>query len=376
MNRPQAPLSAEERLDWLRLVRSENVGPITFFQLLARFGSAGEALAALPDLARRGGRTRAIKICPKAEAEREFEAHERLGARLIAWSEAEYPEALAAIEDAPPLLSVLGHAQLLTRRMVAMVGARNASANGRRIARTLAADLGRHDLVIASGLARGIDAAAHAGALEAGTVAVMAGGLDVVYPHENASLYDEIVERGAVISEQPLGTTPQARHFPHRNRMISGLVLAVVVVEATMRSGSLITARLGAEQGREVMAVPGSPLDPRARGSNHLIRQGATLVQRVDDVIEALSGVLRPRISEPRERLIAPAPEPVRPSDSELEQARTDIVEKLGAAPTTVDEIIRQCHFSPAVVSTILLELELAGRLERHPGNQVSLIYA
>ncbi len=374
MNRPQAPLSTEERLDWLRLVRSENVGPITFFQLLARFGSAGEALAALPDLARRGGRMRPIKICPKAEAEREFEAHERLGARLIAWSEAEYPEALAAIEDAPPLLGVLGHAQLLTRRMIAMVGARNASANGRRIARTLAADLGRHDLVIASGLARGIDAAAHAGALEAGTVAVMAGGLDVVYPRENASLYDEIVERGAVISEQPLGTTPQARHFPHRNRMISGLVLAVVVVEATMRSGSLITARLGAEQGREVMAVPGSPLDPRAHGTNHLIRQGATLVQRVDDVIEALSGVLRPRISEPRERLTAP--EPVRPSGSELEQARTDIVEKLGAAPTTVDEIIRQCHFSPAVVSTILLELELAGRLERHPGNQVSLIYA
>ena len=375
MNRDLTPISAEERRDRLRLIRSENVGPITFYQLLSRFGSATEALAALPELAQRGGRTRPIKICPAAAATREIEALGKIGARLIAWGEEDYPEMLAVLEDAPPTLSVRGNGHLLGRRTVAIVGARNASANGRRMAETLAADIGCHGLVVASGMARGIDAMAHAGALESGTVAVMAGGVDVVYPAQNAALYEEIVERGAVISEQPVGLTPKARHFPYRNRLISGLSLGVVVIEATFRSGSLITARFAGDQGREVMAVPGSPLDPRAKGSNQLIRDGAALVQNADDVIEAISGAFRPAVGEGRESAFAPTPTPVQPSDSELSAARADITEKLGADPVTVDEIIRQCQLSPAVVSIVLLEMELAGRLERHPGNQVALRY-
>jgi DNA processing protein len=375
MNREVTPISAEERRDRLRLIRSENVGPITFYQLLSKFGSATEALAALPELARRGGQTRPIKICPASAATREIEALGKIGARLIAWGEEDYPEMLAALDDAPPTLSVRGNGHLLGRRTVAIVGARNASANGRRMAEILAADTGRHEIVIASGMARGIDAMAHAGALESGTVAVMAGGVDVVYPAQNAALYEEIVERGAVISEHPPGLTPKARHFPYRNRLISGLSLGVVVIEATFKSGSLITARFAGDQGREVMAVPGSPLDPRAKGSNQLIRDGATLVQTANDVIEAISGAFPPGASEDRESAFAPASTPVQPSDSELSAARADIAEKLGPDPVTVDEIIRQCQLSPAVVSTVLLEMELAGRLERHPGNQVALRY-
>ena len=375
MNRQVTPISAEERRDRLRLIRSENVGPVTYFQLLSRFGSATEALAALPELARRGGRTRPITICPAAAATREIEALGKIGARLIAWGEEDYPEMLAVLDDAPPTLSVRGNGHLLGRRTVAIVGARNASANGRRMAETLAAGIGCQGIVVASGMARGIDAMAHAGALDSGTVAVMAGGVDVVYPAENAALYEEIVERGAVISEQPVGLTPKARHFPYRNRLISGLSLGVVVIEATFRSGSLITARFAGDQGREVMAVPGSPLDPRAKGSNQLIRDGAALVQTADDVIEAISGAFRPGAGEGRESAFAPASTPVHPSDSELSAARADIAEKLGPDPVTVDEIIRQCQLSPAVVSTVLLEMELAGRLERHPGNQVALHY-
>ena len=375
MSSTVTPISAEERRDRLRLIRSENVGPVTYFQLLSRFGSATEALAALPELARRGGRTRPITICPAAAATREIEALGKIGARLIAWGEEDYPEMLAVLDDAPPTLSVRGNGPLLGRRTVAIVGARNASANGRRMAETLAAGIGCQGIVVASGMARGIDAMAHAGALESGTVAVMAGGVDVVYPAENAALYEEIVERGAVISEQPVGLTPKARHFPYRNRLISGLSLGVVVIEATFKSGSLITARFAGDQGREVMAVPGSPLDPRAKGSNQLIRDGAALVQTADDVIEAISGAFRPGAGEGRESAFAPASTPVHPSDSELSAARADIAEKLGPDPVTVDEIIRQCQLSPAVVSTVLLEMELAGRLERHPGNQVALHY-
>ena len=375
MNRQVTPISAEERRDRLRLIRSENVGPVTFFQLLSRFGSATEALAALPELARRGGQTRPIKICPVAAATREIEALGKIGARLIAWGEEDYPEMLAVLDDAPPTLSVRGNGHLLGRRTVAIVGARNASANGRRMAETLAAGIGSHGIVVASGMARGIDAMAHAGALESGTVAVMAGGIDVVYPAENAALYEEIVERGAVISEHPPGLTPKARHFPYRNRLISGLSLGVVVIEATFKSGSLITARFAGDQGREVMAVPGSPLDPRAKGSNQLIRDGAALVQTAEDVLEAISGAFRPGAGEGPESAFAPTPTPVQPSDSELSAARADIAEKLGPDPVTVDEIIRQCQLSPAVVSTVLLEMELAGRLERHPGNQVALHY-
>lgn len=369
---PPRPLSHQERLDWLRLIRSENVGPVTFFQLLERLASAEAALAALPELARRGGRTRPLRICAKAPAEREMDGLARIGARLIAWGEPEYPESLAAIDDPPPLIAVRGHPHLLQRQIVAVVGARNASANGRRIARQMAATLGRADLVIASGLARGIDSAAHEGALATGTVAVMAGGADVVYPAENADLFERILAEGAVMAEEPLGTVPQARHFPRRNRMISGLAQGTLVVEAAPRSGSLITARLALEQGREVFAVPGSPLDPRCRGTNDLIRRGATLTESADDVIEVLQSQLRPPVSERRKPTFAVAPAPA-PSDEELAAARLEVVERLSPTPVTVDEIIRQCQLSPATVLTILLELELASRLDRYPGNQVSL---
>jgi len=377
MDQPRRELSAKDRLDWLRLIRTENVGPVTFRHLLARFGTAGTALEALPELARRGGRARPLKPASKAEAERELAALDRLGARLLALGEADYPPALAAIDDAPPLLAVRGHAHLLQRPTVAMVGARNASINGRRFAQRLAVEVAAAGFLVASGLARGIDSAAHEGALTGGTAAVMAGGIDVVYPPENEDLYARIVEAGVAVSETAPGTQPQARHFPRRNRLISGLALGVVVVEAAPRSGSLITARLAGEQGREVFAVPGSPLDPRAQGCNQLIRGGATLVQSADDIVEGLRAMTTKPLADRQGTLFTPAqpvpaPEPA-PAEA-LENARAVILECLSPTPTAVDELLRECQFSAAVVWTVLLELELAGRVERQPGNRVSLI--
>ena len=370
--RPLA-LSDAERLAWLRLSRSENVGPVTFLQLLNHFGSAEEALRALPDLARRGGRRRSLGVYPRAEAERELEACAALGARLVALGEADYPPALAVLADPPPLIAVRGHGQLLRKHMIAIVGARNSSASGNRFARQLAADLGGEGFVIVSGLARGIDASAHQGALPTGTVAVVAGGVDVVYPSENAELFERVLESGAVIGELPLGTEPVGRHFPRRNRIISGVSLGGVVIEAAARSGSLITARLAGEQGREVFAVPGSPLDPRCRGANHLIRQGAVLTEGAADVLAALEGVLRKPLDERREPGAYEA-EPFAPADdAALDGARETVLEHLGPTPVEVDEIIRQCQLTPPVALTVLLELELAGRLDRHHGNKFSL---
>lgn len=367
------PLTDAERLDWLRLIRSERVGPITFFRLMAHFGTAAAALAGLPQMARRGGgRSREIRICPRETAEREMETAERIGARLIARSEPEYPPLLAHIDDPPPLLYVLGHAGLLGKAAVAVVGARNASAAGKRLARDLAAGLGDGGLLVVSGMARGIDAAAHEGALAAGTAAVMGGGIDVPYPRENEPLYESIRERGVIISEIEPGTAPQARHFPRRNRIISGITRGVVIVEASPRSGSLITARMALEQGREVFAVPGSPLDPRARGANRLIREGAALTESAADVLAVLSERSLP-LPPPRDAGFATEPLPIG-GQSEADSARAAIIESLGPVPVTVDELLRSCQFSPAVASAVLLELELAGRLERHPGNQISLI--
>jgi DNA processing protein len=371
MSPPKRELSRIERLDWLRLIRTENVGPVTFRHLLTRFGSAASALAALPDLAHRGGRAQPLKIHPRSAAERELTELERLNGRLIALIEPDYPGALAALDDAPPVIAVLGQAQVLARPTVAIVGARNASANGRHFAGMLAQEIGNGGYTIASGLARGIDAAAHHAALPTGTVAVVAGGIDVIYPPENESLYRAIAERGAVVAEMPLGTVPQARHFPRRNRLISGLSLGVVIVEAALRSGSLITARFALEQGREVFAVPGSPLDPRSAGANGLIREGATLIENGGDVVAALRAS-KP-LSSGDELRFAPAPGPDL-AEREVAAARPVLLDLLSLEPVAVDELLRACPFSPAAVQTVLLELELAGRLARHPGNRVSLL--
>ncbi|MEI6985608.1 MAG: DNA-processing protein DprA [Rhodospirillaceae bacterium] len=379
------PLSDIERIDWLRLIRTENVGPITFFRLLDQFGTAASALQRLPEFARRGGRSSPLRVPSRAEVEREVDANARLGARLLAACEPEYPEALAAIDDPPPMVSVLGHVHLLRQRAVAVIGARNASLNGRRFTQQMARELAAAELVVVSGMARGIDTSAHEGALagNGATVAVVAGGVDVVYPEENAALHNRIKTEGAIIAECAIGTQPQARHFPRRNRLISGLSLGVVVVEAAIKSGSLITARLAAEQGREVFAVPGSPLDPRCQGTNNLLRQGATLVQSSADVIQGLSDINRALLCEPGGSDLFATTDPRfnngqldngQLDEAELARAREVIIESLGPSPVPIDELVRGCQFSAAIVHTVLLELELAGRAERRPGNQVNLI--
>lgn len=374
MATPQSKqLSAVEKLAWLRLIRSENVGPMSFRQLLARYGSATAALEALPELARRGGRKRPIRICPRNAAESEMARLQDLGVNLVAMVEPEYPPALAAVEDAPPVLSLLGHPHLAARPAVAVVGARNASVNGRRLAELLARDLAAAGHLVVSGMARGIDTAAHKGALADATAAVVAGGIDVVYPAENKDLYDAIKEQGLIIAELPPGTKPKASHFPRRNRIISGIALGTLVVEAAPRSGSLITARFALEQGREVFAVPGSPLDPRARGCNALIRDGALLVERAEDITTALEPLLRRPFSEGREEsyqgeFLASGDE------TEIAAAREIILSLLGPTPVTVDELVRQCQLSPASVTMALLELELAGMIDRQPGNRVVLL--
>jgi len=371
---PAKTLKDADKLDRLRLIRSANVGPITFYKLLERFGTAAASLDALPGLARQGGGKK-TKIATKAEAEKEIQALAAIGGRFVARGEPAYPPLLAHIEDAPPLISVLGHEHLLGKKAIAVVGARNASLNGQRFAEKISSDLGTAGLMVVSGMARGIDAAAHRGALGTGTVAVLGGGIDVIYPKENTGLYASLKEKGAIISEAAPGTQPQARHFPRRNRLISGISRGVVVIEASPRSGSLITARMSLEQGREVFAVPGSAIDPRARGGNNLIRQGAILTESADDVIDVLNQALRAPLKE-RKVIDFKGVSAKPPATEELVKARTGIEKVLSPTPSLVDEIIRNCQLSPPVVSWVLLELELAGRLERHPGNKVSLIEA
>lgn len=366
------PCTDAERLESLRLARTENVGPITFRRLVGRFGSATAALEALPELARRGGRLRPLKVFSADAARRELSRLAELGGRLVVLGEPDYPQALAATADAPPVLSVIGDAALLDRRSVAVVGARNASANGRRLAAEIARELGGSGLVVVSGLARGIDAAAHRAALATGTVAALAGGIDMVYPPENEDLHREIAERGALISELPPGVEPQARHFPRRNRLVSGLALGVVVVEAALRSGSLITARLALEQGREVFAVPGSPLDPRCRGTNNLIREGATLTESAADVLQVLDGMVRVAVA-PEPFALAEAPD-CPAGDDLIAAARAQVQELLGPAPAHVDDIVRETGIPAGLLRMVLLELELAGRLERQAGDRVALL--
>ena len=360
-------LTDTERRDWLRLSRTERIGPVTFHNLIARFGSAGAALDALPDMAKRGG-GKSFVLPDATDAARELEALAKLGGRMIASCEADYPHGLAALDAPPPLISVLGHPHLLKKEMVAIVGARNASALARKFADTLARDLGFAGLVVASGMARGIDAAAHEAALAVGTVAVVAGGVDVIYPPENDKLYERIKNQGVIISEMRLSEAPQARHFPRRNRLISGLSRGVVVVEAAEKSGSLITAQCALEQGREIFAVPGSPLDPRARGANRLIKDGATLTESAEDILAVLLPMLGGDFREPD----APAPPAPQNWDAEADRIRARVEEALSPAPVAIDELIRQLGAPAGAVLTVILELELAGRCTRHPGNRVS----
>lgn len=376
---PRSPkagkLNDRQRLAWLRLIRSENVGPATFRALVNQFGGAEAALDALPALSRRGGRAQSIRVYGKAEAEAELAAAADAGATLVAMGEDGYPPALAHVDAPPPLLYAKGRLELAEGPIVAMVGARNGSAVGQKLTRQLATELGLEGFVIASGLARGIDTAAHTAALERGTIAVLAGGIDIVYPPENAELQRAIGEQGLLLTERSPGFSPRGKDFPRRNRLISGISLGVVVVEAAERSGSLITARLAGEQGREVFAVPGSPLDPRAAGTNNLLKQGACLVTSARDVVEALAPILGRPLEPFGPELAAPdesqAPEPL-PDIVQSERER--VVGALGPSPVDIDEIIRATGLGARKVHIVLLELDLAGRLQRHGQQLVSLV--
>ncbi|ESX98215.1 MULTISPECIES: DNA-processing protein DprA [unclassified Mesorhizobium] len=374
MSKPAAGprLSDRQRLSWLRLIRTQNVGPASFRELINRFGSAEAALEMLPELMISGGAKRIMRIPSVEEAEAELDAASENGARFVGIGEADYPPMLKNMDNPPPLIAVKGEAAVFRLPAVAIVGARNASLAGIKMARMLAADLGRDGYVIVSGLARGIDTAAHQGSLSTGTVGVLAGGLDVPYPPENIGLCDDIAERGgAVISEMPFGWQPRAQDFPRRNRLVAGAALGLVVIEAAQRSGSLISARLAGEMGRLVFAVPGSPLDPRCAGSNGLLKDGATLVTEAADV----SGAIAP-LAGTRTRSIAP---PEKAPDFSAtpppgEDERSGVLEVLGPTPVGVDEIIRHTGLNAAQVSMVLLELDLAGRIERHAGGNVSLV--
>lgn len=369
-------LTDRQRIAWLRLIRSDNVGPATFRDLINHFGSAEAALDALPELSRRGGSTRAIRIATIADAEREIETAHRFGARFVGIGEPDYPAALRQIDAAPPLIAAKGDLGVANLPSVGMVGSRNASISGAKFAAMMAREIGRAGYSIVSGLARGIDAAAHRASLETGTIAAMAGGLDQPYPPENIDLLDQICSgRGLAISEMPFGWEPRARDFPRRNRLIAGVALGVVVIEAAARSGSLITARLAGEFGRLVFAVPGSPLDPRCEGTNGLLKDGATVTTKPQDVLQALAPISEldlfsaseadePGRDDGGERPLAPPP-----NDDE----RLVIIQALGPTPVEIDDIIRHTGLAASSVYLVLLELDIAGRLERHAGGFVSL---
>ena len=363
------PLSPEERRDRLRLVRTDGVGPVAVRDLLGRYGSAARVLEALPDLARRGGRGRPLRIPTPAQAEDEIAAGQALGARLVCPGEPGFPPRLAAVDPPPPAIWARGRVEALSLPAVAVVGARVASAGGQRFARQIAAELGRAGYVVVSGLARGIDGAAHEGALSFATAAVLAGGIDDVYPPEHAELHARIAAAGCLVSESPVGYRAQARDFPRRNRIISGLSLGVVVVEAEMRSGSLITARLAGEQGREVFAVPGSPLDPRAKGTNDLIRQGAILCEGAEDVLRVLDALPR-AVEEPGEPYAAGIDHAA--LDAEADRLRMHVEAMLSPTPVPRDEIVRALKAPAPAVFAALVELSLAGKAELLPGGMVA----
>ncbi len=377
---PGVLLDDEQRLAWLRLSRSENVGPVLFYQLINRYGSATAALEALPELALRGGRKRPPRIYPRERAEADMDAAARAGAQFVARGEFGYPAWLRHIDGPPPLLCVKGRLELAESPMLAMVGSRNASAAGLTLTRQLAAEVGQAGYVIVSGLARGIDTAAHEAALARGTVAVLAGGIDHVYPKENAALMAEIGERGLLLTEMTPGTVPRAEFFPRRNRLVSGMSLGVVVVEAAMRSGSLITARLAAEQGREVMAVPGSPLDPRAAGTLKLLREGATLVTSGRDILEVIAPLAARPLPDARPLRDTPVPEgghaaalPDEEPDGDL---RKRVLSLLGPGETELDDLIREAGAPPGLVIATIMELELAGLVHQPMPGRIARLAA
>ena len=363
------PRSEDDWVSWLRLLRSRRVGPTTFFRLLAEHGNAQAALQALPEVAREAG-VEKYATCPPEVAFAELKAGRLAGAKLVGFGSPDYPAALAELSDAPPFLWVIGDTALLKRPMVALVGARNASSLGTRMARSLAEGLTNKGYLVVSGLARGVDTAAHLAALRGGTLAVMAGGVDVIYPAENAVLAQEITENGLRVSEQAMGLQPQARHFPTRNRIISGLAQAVVVVEAAAKSGSLITAKNALDQGREVLAVPGHPFDARASGCNMLIRDGATLVRSAEDVIEMVEA----NTAQP-ELVLEPVQQPPRPDRTltSTAQLHSEILSRLGPSPVAEDQLIRDLNASPGSVAPELLTLELEGKITRQAGGLLAL---
>lgn len=369
------PTSEDDRLDWLRLLRSRRVGVTTFYRLMAEHGNAAAALAALPDIARAAG-LNDYEACPPAWVAREYAAGRRAKARLICYGDTDYPTDLADLADAPPMLWARGDLTLLRKPMLALVGARNASSLGTRMARALASELGDAGFVVVSGLARGVDTAAHLAALDMGTVAVFAGGVDVTYPAENTRLAEDIAARGVILSEQPIGMTPQARHFPMRNRIISGLSRGVIVVEAAAKSGSLITARNALDQGRDVLAVPGHPFDARAGGCNMLIRDGAQLVRNAADVIEAVG----PALTEASEAVemqpdlpLGPTPPPQKRTLRETAALHSQILSRLAPSPVAEDQLIRDLKGESGTVAAQLTDLELDGKITRHPGGLISL---
>lgn len=368
-------LAGEKLVDVLRLIRSENVGPVTFFKLLGYYGSVAKALDAIPELAKRGGSKRPIKVADTAAVKAEIEKTEAFGARIIVYGAPDYPKMLHTIHDAPPVIFALGHPQVWQRGVnVGIVGARNASANGCRFTQKIAADLGKAGICVVSGLARGIDAAAHSGAIATGTVGVIAGGINTVYPPENQYLYDKMREEGGIISIQPWGFEPIAASFPARNRIISGMSHGLLVVEAASKSGSLITAKQALDQNREIFAVPGSPMDPRCKGTNQLLRDGAVLCETAEDILQQVRQYANKPLAEPKAHDFRPAVM-ANPSDAELTEARKSVLAKLSHEAVLVDELITQCQLTAGVVMTVLLELELAGRIGRHPGNRVSLTF-
>ncbi len=372
---PYPSLANEPLVDVLQLIRSDNVGPVTFFQLMSRYKSAAKALDAIPRLATRAGAKRKITVYPKDKAQTEIEKTQLFGAHFVAYGSAHYPSLLAQINDPPPLLIVQGHPHLLSSKpSLAMVGSRNASANGCQFARKLAGELGDSNYLITSGLARGIDRFAHQGALASGTIGVIAGGIDHIYPPENAELFAQLKEQGAIVSEAPFGSAPQHRHFPARNRIIAGMSEGTIVIEAAKKSGSLITAKYALDYGREVLAVPGSPMDPRSNGANSLIQDGATLIASAQDVIHTLHN--RPFIAQDSSLPGLFHDAASEPNDEDnLDVERQTIHALIGAAPVAIEEIIVMSGLNARIVNVILLEMELAAMLTRHTGGKVSRLY-